>query len=429
MSMLKTLHSHKPCTMYIQDYLEGFNKTGEPRHIGKDWLNLTQHEATRWAAVMDRTREDFGHTGDYRGKHSITYTHFIISPDPRDKIDLETLQALTKDWATEFFGDGKDKPGRLGQYEVAIVYHDDNEQHIPHAHLIVNHSDLISTRRMQISDRMMKKDLPDHLQVLSKRYGLRYFDNPNVVKAKTLQRSDRYFTKAERAILRAGKFSWKHELATHVVLAKHLSADMDGFMEAMKRFGVDVREKDGDLIFSHAHNRARWKVSGKRLGKAYTKEAICKHFEQAPSVYGQALRHDIIAIIEQKAGAKYIGTIPATHKTTAREALYTLRVMSAYKITSLKDFTKQERECYLKMKRFEGTDREQEAKREYAKLKRAERFAKAHNLFESVKDLGAEQEKPAKTSQASAKKRQYDERQDTHKPAKPQTQTRQVRRS
>ena len=43
-----------------------------------------------------------------------TYKHYVVSPDPKDGISLESLRDLASSWAEEHFPD----------YEVAIVYHD-----------------------------------------------------------------------------------------------------------------------------------------------------------------------------------------------------------------------------------------------------------------------------------------------------------------
>lgn len=67
-----------------------------------------------------------------------TYEHFVLSPDPRDKVSLAMLRELATEWARTYFGN----------YQVAIYYHDDNELHIPHAHLIVNNANLARPGRV-----------------------------------------------------------------------------------------------------------------------------------------------------------------------------------------------------------------------------------------------------------------------------------------
>lgn len=36
----------------------------------------------------------------------------------------------------------------FGNYEVAVVYHDDNERRIPHAHVVVNNTNLNTGHRL-----------------------------------------------------------------------------------------------------------------------------------------------------------------------------------------------------------------------------------------------------------------------------------------
>lgn len=57
---------------------------------------------------------------------------YVLSPDPGSRVDLAILRGLAVEWASEHFPD----------YQVAIVYHDDNEGRIPHAHVVVNNTSL-----------------------------------------------------------------------------------------------------------------------------------------------------------------------------------------------------------------------------------------------------------------------------------------------
>ena len=63
-------------------------------------------------------------------------------PTPRTACPLEGLRALAVEWARESFPN----------HEVAIVYHDDNANGIPHAHVVVNNTDLETGRRLQDPD-------------------------------------------------------------------------------------------------------------------------------------------------------------------------------------------------------------------------------------------------------------------------------------
>lgn len=132
MPMLKTIAGHTSARG-IYRYL-----TRENRALANDCININVPEGIRdfdWAETMDATRRSFGNDLPWRGKRVRTYKHYVVSPDPKDGIALEALRELATSWAQEHFS----------EYEVAIVYHDDNEHGIPHAHVVVNNT-LFCTR-------------------------------------------------------------------------------------------------------------------------------------------------------------------------------------------------------------------------------------------------------------------------------------------
>ena len=83
-----------------------------------------------WAAEMDLTRIANGNDTPWRGKRARTYMHFIVSPDPKDKVTLSQLRELTRAWVRENWDD----------YECAAVFHDDNANEVMHAHVVVTDS-------------------------------------------------------------------------------------------------------------------------------------------------------------------------------------------------------------------------------------------------------------------------------------------------
>ena len=60
------------------------------------------------------------------------------SPDPQDGLSTGQVAELAGAWALKHFAD----------FEVAIVLHDDNESRIPHAHIVVNNTNLVTERRL-----------------------------------------------------------------------------------------------------------------------------------------------------------------------------------------------------------------------------------------------------------------------------------------
>ena len=239
MAFLGSKSCHEKCSEHIFDYLE-FDGNRR-RAMAHDFCNIVgEADKRNWDVRMDKTRSFEGNDRDWGSKRAVFYRHFVISPDPKDKVELETLRELTTEWATYFFGNGFE-PGVKGCYEVAIVYHDDNTNHVPHAHIIVNNTDLLSGRRLHFDNRDAQVDLPDKLQQISKKYGLRYFDNSVEGKAnRKLNAQGRFITKAERAVEKAGLFSWKADLRARVRTAMMVTNTHKEFFEELDYLGVDA---------------------------------------------------------------------------------------------------------------------------------------------------------------------------------------------
>jgi hypothetical protein len=112
---------------------------------------------------MDETRRAYRNDTSCGDMPARTYKHYVISSDPGDAVSLDGLRDLAVAWARDNFPD----------YEVAIVYHDDNASRIPHAHVIVNNTNLATGRRLQNPD---PRALKHNLQTLVKGRGLSDLD-------------------------------------------------------------------------------------------------------------------------------------------------------------------------------------------------------------------------------------------------------------
>ncbi len=167
MPLVKCINGHTGCAA-TERYLER-----DGRAIGHDFINLACIEredgsVIGWAAEMDEFRSLYGNDEPYRGKPAITYRHYIVSPDLADKIDLERLRELSTAWAQKHFG----------EYQVAVVYHDDNEHAIPHAHIVVNNTNVETGKRPHVPQ---PKELNRDLQQMARERELGYFtDRPSV---------------------------------------------------------------------------------------------------------------------------------------------------------------------------------------------------------------------------------------------------------
>lgn len=165
MPILKPISGHTGCRN-VRKYLE---KNG--RAIARDFFNLSWDEremrsydqagkeAIEWDREMDRMRASFGNDAPCKGRKARTYKHFVISPDPEDDIDIESLRGIASDWALRFFGD----------HQIAIVYHDDNTNGIPHAHVVVNNTNLKTGNRMRTRNPL---ELNRALQDMARKRGL-----------------------------------------------------------------------------------------------------------------------------------------------------------------------------------------------------------------------------------------------------------------
>lgn len=281
MPILKAIAGHGN-TGGIRNYLE---KDG--RALGRDFLNLPIEEWIEetggvpsvniaWDEEMDRTR--IAHKGNdpWRGLRARTFKHFVISPDPADGIDLAALRELSQAWAKRYFGN----------HEIAIVYHDDNEQGIPHAHIVVNNIDLVTKYRLHTDH---PEDLNRALQDMARERGLTGLSNEMPKRGERKGDADSprsrqavYFGRAERELMREGNYSWVGDIRARVALAKNTSRSEADFFEALRRLGIEVSDNSAsarrdDWIFALADQPTK-RVSGERLGFTFGKQMLKSRF-------------------------------------------------------------------------------------------------------------------------------------------------------
>ena len=259
--------SVKGCISYL---------TRNGRAIGMDFINCSemdelerpvwkQMDETRLTVANDRPDLNHG------GMMPRTFEHFIISPDPRDEVGLETLRTLCRTWAEKHFGD----------YEVAIYYHDDNHSNILHAHIVVNNTNLKTGERISSMLRSGGwRGLNDDLQDIARSLGIRAFEKTEKGKGgkddiripMTVQKAAR--TREEQAIIEAGGYSWKEDIRQRMVCAVKLSRTSSEFLKSCKALGMEVREDGrGEWVYSLSGHDT-WQVKGKRLGFDYSRFGI-----------------------------------------------------------------------------------------------------------------------------------------------------------
>lgn len=306
MPILKVISGHGG-TGGIRNYLE---KNG--RALGRDFLNLPVDEwlaedrggprlGIEWDVEMDKTRRAYGGDTPWRGLRARTFKHFVISPDPGDSIGMEQLRELAQSWASKYFG----------SHEVAIVYHDDNEGRIPHAHIVVNNIDLSTGYRMQTEH---PEDLNRELQDMARERGLAGLSNEMSARgersrdeARPRSRQWVYFGRAERELMREGSYSWVGDIRARVALAKNTSRTEADFVEALSRLGIEISDNSAsarrdDWIFALADQPTR-RVSGERLGYTFGKQMLKSRFERQGSYSpearsGREIRHRAVEAFE-----------------------------------------------------------------------------------------------------------------------------------
>lgn len=280
----------------IRRYLEKKN-----RALAKDLFNLSwdergncndpqeDKELVLWDVEMDATRANAGHNDPWKGKQARTFKHFVISPDPQDGIGLEALRELASAWVLKHFPDN----------QIAIIYHDDNEGSIPHAHIVVNSTDLRTGRRMHTDH---PEDLNRDLQDMAREMGLTGLSNEMPKRGEKkpgtsapLSRQAVYFGRAEKELMASGNYSWVGDIRARVALAKNTSRSEKDFLDALSHLGIDVADNSksarrDDWIFSLADEPSK-KVSGERLGYTFGKQMLRERFDRQ-SAYHPAQRSE-----------------------------------------------------------------------------------------------------------------------------------------
>ena len=274
--MLKTIAGHTSARGICR-YL-----TRKNRALASDYINIDAPDSSRpeatfdWARVMDSTRRAFGNDMLWRGKRVRTYKHYVVSPDPRDGIGLEPLRELATAWAAEHFS----------EYEVAIVYHDDNERGIPHAHVVVNNTNVETGRRLQDPN---PKALASSLQDIAERQGLSALRPPEPlgVSARVKRRNPRrhpetyrseYVRRAEQELAERGEYSWTADLRARVRIARTVARSEAEFRSVLSSMGITVTDNSPkaqrrDWIYTLADHPSR-RISGERMGLAYGRERL-----------------------------------------------------------------------------------------------------------------------------------------------------------
>ena len=250
----------------VKEYLWGKGKN--ERALAQIPFNLK--DPLLWDREMDETRKLAGHDKNARAGHfSPKWKHYVISPDPEDKIELSDLMALAFDWCEYFFGNmDSGVKGKLGTFQAMIVFHNDNANQIPHAHIVVNCTNLDNGRRIHIDD-LRNQQLSYHLQDLCRERSLRAFPDTPAQAAARLALSH---TPEERALLPATQ--------PQRLLLEKLVACGAVREEEIEKLGDEKTWKRGEVsdLISRANERKRKTgTSPKAEGNENRKgDAVCE---------------------------------------------------------------------------------------------------------------------------------------------------------
>lgn len=271
MPVVKPISGHTGCGG-IMRYLE---KGG--RALAVDLVNLSWSPGRPcgfkdWADEMDFTRVAFGNHLSWKGRPARTYKHYIVSPDPRDEPTLDALREFAQAWVSENFGG----------FQAAIVYHDDNEGGVMHAHVVVNNTNLETGGRLQDPD---PRALMRSAQRLAQERGMRFFadDRPAERTVRFGARVQRpkesvHFRRAERELLDRGGYSWVADIRSRVLVARRAARDEADFLAILGELGVEVsdasaRNDTEDWVYGIAGKEAR-RIRGENLGTSFGRRAV-----------------------------------------------------------------------------------------------------------------------------------------------------------
>ena len=97
---------------------------------------LVAADENSWAVRMQATRNRFGKDSKR------IYGHFVVLPDPDDKVSAEKRADVADEWAEAIF------PG----FEHTVVIHDDNKTGITYDRVVVNTVHPKTGYKIQVSD-------------------------------------------------------------------------------------------------------------------------------------------------------------------------------------------------------------------------------------------------------------------------------------
>lgn len=199
----------------------------------------------------------------------------MLSPAMEDAVSLETLRAYAVDWAQENFR----RDDKL--YEYAIIYRYGSDKGILRAHIVVNATNKATGRKLHFNNSETTA-----LQVSAQEIGVKYGLTPLRKKMETTigtrTQAPVSAQMAERALLDAGKSSWKRELRETIAQAAAVSSSFEDFKARLQEQGCDVAlsKKAGCLTYTHSSGK---RAKDSSLGSLFYMESLEELFNREPA--------------------------------------------------------------------------------------------------------------------------------------------------
>lgn len=374
MTMLKTIPGHKTVYWIGRYLLYGERGCGEYRALAVDARGVV--DQARFWREMDETRRLYGKFMKASGKgRPREYYHFVISPDEADGATLEQVRELANRWVEENIEEG---------FQVAIVYHDDNDERIEngkdgivHAHVVVNSVNAENGMKLQIGDAGIGVDeMADSAQRIAADIGLSAFDNGDRSYKRSRKgcRSEEPVAvrkKVERIVEKRGGRSFKEEVRRAVDDNALASESISTLRARVAPYGFGIAATRAGIVYITPDGR---RVGWRALGTAYAEDGLKTRFASKVSFsavlnasYGSfADRYKASAEALEGVGEKLARlqeTIDA-YEVISREGVSGLADFSS-KIDALKRFgAERRRDLYIANKRVERLNDEAAAVRD-----------------------------------------------------------------
>lgn len=263
MAMIKTLaRKHGGCEN-IMDYIEK-----EGACLAYDYGDNVA-DLSNWAREFDTVRADWGKDAGRK------YYHVMISPDPSDGCDLETLRELATSWARERYPDA----------QWVIGYHDEGGR--LHAHIAMNAVIPSTGYKIHMSDDDVEADAKA-LQDMCRARGLSYFEGPRPepsgdgwAVARGARPPDGVaLSDAERRLMARGVVPWKQEVRDAMDACAGAATSWDDFVGRMAALGYKVTlGRRGVATVAHPDaqgTRKTVRATDDNLGSDYTKQGVMR---------------------------------------------------------------------------------------------------------------------------------------------------------